>query len=61
MVLFQTTTGVYSPVFADLNQLPFEADDAASECGGLLPKPWVWEDVNPQLAAVMRGKSSLRR
>lgn len=52
---------IYSLLFADLNQLPFEVDDAASECGGALPKPWVWEDVTPQLAALMRGSSSLRK
>ncbi len=49
---------IFNLLFAHLNQLPFEADDAASECGGALPKPWVWEDVTPQLAAVMRGRSS---
>jgi hypothetical protein len=46
-----------TPLFADLNQLPFEADDGASGCGGTLPRRWAWEDLNPALEAVMRGKS----
>lgn len=61
IVLFQTQKfGTYSLLFADLNQLPFEADDGASECGGTLPVPWAWEDANPVLLEVIRGKSRFR-
>src|SRR5215207_8114066 len=60
MVLFQTgTPGVFSPVFADLNRLPFEADDGASECGGTLPTPWAWEDLSPTLLSTIRSKGRI--
>src|SRR3989442_844300 len=44
---------------ADLNQLPFEADDRASGCGGMLPMPWGWEDLNPALLRAVRGKGRI--
>ena len=61
IVLFQTTTPeVFTPLIADLNHLPFEADDSASDCGGVLPTPWAWEDLSPDLLSTVRaGRGSM--
>jgi hypothetical protein len=61
IILFQTgTQGVFTPLFADLNHLPFEADDSASDCGGLLPTAWAWEDLSPKLLTAIRaGKGKI--
>ena len=60
IVLFQTgTPGVYNPLLADLNRLPFEADDATSDCGGALPTPWAWEDLSPEFFSAVRNKGRI--
>ena len=57
IIIFQKRPKLFDPVIADLNHLPFEADDGASECGGRLPVPWAWEDLNPALLARLRSKN----
>jgi hypothetical protein len=60
IVLFLTgTPGLFTPVVADLNRLPFEADDGATECGGSIPTPWMWEDLDPTALSTIR--SGIRR
>jgi hypothetical protein len=64
IIVFQTgVPEFFTPLIADLHQLPFVADDSTSECGGMLPRPWAWEDLSPSLLAAVRskGKIFLRR